>query len=415
MRLSDTAPASGVPRLRSACGSRAALARQQVSRVVGGLLRGRRGGVPGVGGRAAVAHRRREREVEREQRVDHGLVARLGAARGTDRRRAPRATHSPSSIRWARPWSPSCSTPKRRRATPHRAPDVPPARSAHASRGGEEQRAGAGAPVVRVVRRLRRQPSRRAACRCRGRRRRRPRRCGRGRRRARRWSPRWRPGPRRRSAAARRDSSSATDVSRVFRRACSASAARPVRRLGRRPAGDRPRWKPGRVGRSEPQPLEVVVEPGERERDAGHVEAGAQLADLGGDDVDAGRSASFSRNPPVDDEQLLVLHRAEPVQQHRRPRSLPSAGVRPAPGRPAGRPARRRSAASTSAKPGSPWMPRPIAIRPSGTVNSGVRRAGQRAAGERDAHRAGAVVRPARERGHLVERRDPRPRRLRRP
>ncbi len=68
------------------------------------------------------------------------------------------------------------------------------------------------------------------------------------------------------------------------------------------------------VGGRGPQLLELGVRPEQGQRDAGHVEAGDQLAHLGlDDDGAAGREELL--HAAEDDEQLLVLHRAQAVEE----------------------------------------------------------------------------------------------------
>ncbi|GAB7303657.1 hypothetical protein MAFF212519_15200 [Clavibacter michiganensis] len=62
-----------------------------------------------------------------------------------------------------------------------------------------------------------------------------------------------------------------------------------------------------------PQPLELLVEPEQREGRARHVEAGAELADLRIHERDTGLLEQV-RDAREDDEQLLGLHRSEPVE-----------------------------------------------------------------------------------------------------
>ena len=174
------------------------------------------------------------------------------------------------------------------RMTPHRAPDVPPARSDQASAARARAR----------CRRRRRAPAALA-------------------RRARGGAPRcmpmpWSPSPaiwssrpssstwvsivsaatvdgaRRRGAAAARDSSLAGGMARRRRRPT--RRCRPLRGRDDRAAAVR-----GGVDGGVPQPLEFVVQPEERQRSAGHVEARAVLADVRVDDLDAGFAEQLRR------------------------------------------------------------------------------------------------------------------------
>ena len=67
-----------------------------------------------------------------------------------------------------------------------------------------------------------------------------------------------------------------------------------------------------------PQLGELVVEPEERERDPRHVERGAVLADVGVDDLRPRRAQQLG-HAAVYDEQFLVLHRAEAVEDGHHP------------------------------------------------------------------------------------------------
>ena len=70
----------------------------------------------------------------------------------------------------------------------------------------------------------------------------------------------------------------------------------------------------GGVGGRGPELLELLVEPEQREGCAGHVEARAELAHLGLDDREPALLEQLG-DAAVDDEELLVLHRAEAVEQ----------------------------------------------------------------------------------------------------
>ena len=195
----------------------------------------------------------------------------------------------------------------RRRPTPGRGsagcrpqitPDVPPPWSDQASPASASV-VPAPAPASAADRAAARtRPGCRAACRSRGRRRRRPSPSGRARRPARR-SPRpsARAGRRPRSPP-RRDSALAGGIV-----CCAACGRAGVDAL---PLRDRAAPERGRVRGRGPEPLQLVVQPEQRQRAPGHVEARAELADLGIDDLDAG-GAEQPVDAAVDDEQLLVL------------------------------------------------------------------------------------------------------------
>ncbi len=71
----------------------------------------------------------------------------------------------------------------------------------------------------------------------------------------------------------------------------------------------------GGVSRGVPEGRQLVVEVDEGQRAAGHVQAGDQLTDLGIDDRVAGVAQQPGHGSPHH-EQLLVLGRAEPVEDH---------------------------------------------------------------------------------------------------
>jgi hypothetical protein len=88
---------------------------------------------------------------------------------------------------------------------------------------------------------------------------------------------------------------------------------REPRQLGHRTATER-----RGVGRRGPQFLELVVEPGESQRTAGHVETGDNLPDLRQHRLDAVLLEQRTQRLP-EHEQLLVLRRTPPVEDGRGP------------------------------------------------------------------------------------------------
>src|SRR5690606_1260078 len=70
--------------------------------------------------------------------------------------------------------------------------------------------------------------------------------------------------------------------------------------------------------RRQPQPLEIVVQPEQRQRRTGHVEAGAELADLGCDHYGTSLLEKGVHGA-VDDEELFVFHRAQSVEDRHHP------------------------------------------------------------------------------------------------
>ena len=117
-------------------------------------------------------------------------------------------------------------------------------------------------------------------------------------------------------------------------------------------------------------------------------------------------SSSSCIDAPVEDEQLLVLHAAEAVEQHGHPpavgRSRTRRQLAQQPGHELPRQLVGRRAGRPRRSPAHRARPCPRAIRSAGTVNSGSPPAGQRAAGEGHAERPGARV------GQLREPRRPR-------
>jgi hypothetical protein len=79
----------------------------------------------------------------------------------------------------------------------------------------------------------------------------------------------------------------------------------------------------GGVRRGQPEVFQLVVQPGDGQRAAGHVETGDELADLRGDDRQPGPLQERADGVPQH-EQLLVLDRAQAVDEHRD--SLPRIG-----------------------------------------------------------------------------------------
>ena len=285
MRASECAPGSGVPSDFSACGrarpmrgSRSAV--DAAARVAASAADRPRGGEARAG-----VDRVGEFDAEGHERVDQRLVADLGLAVGHH------ALHAGGDA--ARRHPPRRASPRRRACRRGSRGSVPTARRRCRRRGPTTRRRRGRARSARRLRHpARRSPRRgrraiRAACRCRGRRRRRSRRGGRAHRRACRSSRRSsRPRPRRsrRRRAMRR------------RRAGRLGLGRDVgggirsRRLHDRAAAV------GRgVDRGVPQLLELVIQPEQGERGAGHVEARAVLAHVRVDELDARVAAAVRR------------------------------------------------------------------------------------------------------------------------
>ncbi len=159
------------------------------------------------------------------------------------------------------------------------------------------------------------------------------------------------------------------------------------------------------VGRSPPQLLQLLVQPGQGEGDAGHVEAGDEFADLGVDDLHPGLPEEGG-DLAVDDEQFLVLDRAEAVEDDGgalppRPRDVLGEflqqGVHQQPGRLVG--GRQRFLADA----GLPVDAEADGHAGLGDGEEGVVGAGQGAAGEGDAEGAGAGAGPFGDAHHVVQ------------
>ncbi|OUE28383.1 hypothetical protein BFL36_01440 [Clavibacter michiganensis] len=149
------------------------------------------------------------------------------------------------------------------------------------------------------------------------------------------------------------------------------------------------------VGGRGPEPLELVVEPEQGERGAGHVEAGAELADLRIHEHHA-RLLQQVRDAGVDDEQLLGLHGAEAVEHGHDAGAAHVDPVRDLRGHEQvlheqlGQAVRGRDVGLVDA--GLAVDPEADRHAPLGHREQRLVGARQRAAGEGDAHRAGARV-----------------------
>ena len=230
----------------------------------------------------------------------------------------------------------------------------------------------------------------------------------------------WSPSP---AIASMRPSSSALR-STVSRTAATTSAsvggrrgtrrsrrARPRRRrpsrgrVGVGDGGDRAAAEGRGVGGGAPEPLELLVDPEQGEGGAGHVEARAELADLRVDGLDA-RLLQQLGDAAEDDEQLLVLHGAEAVEDRDDAGALRGGDA-----------LGELLEQSADEELGEAGRGRDIRLADAGlavdaeadghaALGNGEQRllgSGQRAAGEGDAERAGALVREPRDAHDAVE------------
>src|SRR5690606_17512608 len=90
----------------------------------------------------------------------------------------------------------------------------------------------------------------------------------------------------------------------------------PARPLGPAACPEGPELERRSVAGREPQALEVLVEPGEREREPGHVEARHELADLRAHELEPCLLEQRDDAPPQHEE-LFILRAAEPVEDRR--------------------------------------------------------------------------------------------------